>query len=101
MAISKCFRGSLRLRDNESRLLCDPLSEPSHQNGSDYGSEYMFYAKLTKTIRNYHKYSLFSSAVCITVMFIDSLSYMYISDVHVKIVVECFVISYLSNSNAL
>ena len=34
---------------------CDPSSELSRQDGSDEGSQHMFYAELIKSIPNYHQ----------------------------------------------
>ena len=36
-------------------ICCDPSSEPSGRDGSDDGSQYMFYTKLTKIVPNYHQ----------------------------------------------
>ena len=39
-------------------------SEPSHRNGSDEGSQHMFYTELTKIIHTYHQiFQVLSSAL--------------------------------------
>ena len=36
-------------------ICCDPSSELSSRDGSDEGSQHMFYAELIKIITNYHQ----------------------------------------------
>ena len=44
-------------------ICCDPSSEPSRGDGSDEGSQHMFYAELTKLSLIIIKYSLISIAL--------------------------------------
>ena len=44
-------------------ILCDPSLEPSHRDGSNEGSQYMFSLRNKKTFLNYPKYPLLSGAL--------------------------------------